>query len=563
MKNTKETNKLDKGITLVSLIITIAVMLIVASTSISISYDRFEINNYNKMKNDIELLSDKVNNYYLKYTGLPTFKDDTGTNIEYPSQNLIFDKNPNDNEIYYVLDLNAMEGIALNYGKEGFEAITESKTIDVEKDIDVYIINKQSHQIYYVQGIEMDDVVYHSVFYNADSINDIIPPSKPQINVISGTKNHDDTYMTEVELEFIPGNNAGKKATKTEISLDNGTTWEKMSTNNNVYKKITENGTYNIIAKSYDEQGNTSETKMDITAAILRIGDKIEYDEGTGHTSEIDSEFVMKDLEWRVLDIEPDGTIELISTQPTDSTLTLSGENDWLKGEDKLDTLCDDLYGQGTWATNARSLKRDDVDKLAGIITDEDKKAIYSDYGSKWQFRYSVENSIMEYRESLDDGKTWTDWANMTTSHYNKFYEPGKDVINSKNYLDSEGNLRTVNLIEDTYFYNISEKIPNTMKTTDKILISSLITNGLNDTNDGAYGTIRAQWLASKNIECSADRVSFYISNIANTHFSMSRTSVRTGYGGNLKGTHAVRPVIKLKPNLKLTLVNDVWQISE
>ena len=343
MKNTKEINKLNKGITLVSLVITIAVLLIVASTSIAISYDRFEINNYNKMKNDIELLSDKVENYYLKYTGLPILRNETGTTIEYPSSNLTFNKNENDNNTYFVLDLNAMESISLNYGKVGFESIKQSKTVDVEKDLDVYIINEKSHQSYYVKGIKMDDIYYHTVSNDADTIDDTIPPSKPQINVISGTKNHDDTYMTEIELEFIPGNDAGEKATKTEISLDNGTTWEDINgvTNENVDKiadnvyKITENGTYNIIAKSYDGQGNTSETKMDLVAAILRIGDKVAYDEGTGYTSEIDSEFVMKDLEWRILDIEDNGTIELISTQPTDSTITLTGENDWLQGEEK------------------------------------------------------------------------------------------------------------------------------------------------------------------------------------------------------------------------------------
>ena len=62
MKETKDNNikifKNNRGITLVSLVITIVLMIIVASTTVYTSYQRFEINNLNKMINDIELLTD-------------------------------------------------------------------------------------------------------------------------------------------------------------------------------------------------------------------------------------------------------------------------------------------------------------------------------------------------------------------------------------------------------------------------------------------------------------------------------------------------------------------------
>ena len=68
--------KKEKGIALVSLLIVIALMTIIASTVIYISLDRFEINNFRKMCNDIELLQDKVSNYYLKYEVLPVLRND-------------------------------------------------------------------------------------------------------------------------------------------------------------------------------------------------------------------------------------------------------------------------------------------------------------------------------------------------------------------------------------------------------------------------------------------------------------------------------------------------------
>lgn len=82
----------------------------------------------------------------------------------------------------------------------------------------------------------------------------------------------------------------------------------------------------------------------------LKIGDKIEYDEGYDaenlKTSTIDSGFIMKNLEWRVLGVNEQGQLELISTQPTDSTLELTGKEGWIQAEEKLDTLCDELYGK-------------------------------------------------------------------------------------------------------------------------------------------------------------------------------------------------------------------------
>ena len=121
MRRTKELRN-NKGITMVSLIITIVVMLIVASTTVFVSLDRFESNKLDKMYNDIQLLADKVRNYYLKYNGLPIARDTANSPIVYDYTTFEFTKNVNDNENYYILDLEAMEGISLNYGEDGFKA---------------------------------------------------------------------------------------------------------------------------------------------------------------------------------------------------------------------------------------------------------------------------------------------------------------------------------------------------------------------------------------------------------------------------------------------------------
>lgn len=481
--------KKEKGITLISLIITIAVMIIISSITVSISLNRFEINKFNKMKNDIELLSDKVANYYIQYKGLPVLRNSENNLLEYPATSLNFDKNSNDNDSYYIIDLEEMHGISLNYGKDGYEAIKESKTVDTLEDKDVYIINEESYQIYYVKGIEMDGIIYYTIQLDKNIIEDTIPPSKPQIKVVSGTKNDEGIYITEVELEIVPGKDSLSQIEKTTYSINSGTETDITTLTNNIFE-ITEEGSYNIIANSYDAAGNISgNSTINIQIVIPKIGDKVAYNElsnGTktysidytenGGTSESDSQTLStEDLEWRILDIEDDGTIELISTNPTTSTLYLNGEKGYLNAKILLNNTCKELYGKGEKAIRARALDAEDVEKLAGITTDAQRKAIEPGYGTRWLYRFSDASQYVQY--SSDNGTTWAD-----TGTYTKFKIPGKKEINSENPGQEE--------VESSYYYMRLDNRINTIAT-DGLSVSDLIING--EDNESYV----VQWLAS------------------------------------------------------------------
>lgn len=251
--------KKDRGISLVSLVITIVVMMIIASITINTSLDRFEINNINKMINDLELLQDKVSNYYLKYNVIPVVRD-TNNDIVIYTGNINFDKNPGDNANYYIIDLKAMEGISLNYGQEGFKNLNSSD--------DVYIINEKSHNIYYARGIQFNDKYYYSL-QDGISTTDNVPPSKPEIKIISGEKNEDGIYISDVQIEIIPGKDNWSGVEKTEYSTDNGVIWNNIEDlENNILPLISENGLYIIKAKTTDKNQNTSENTLEITIEI-------------------------------------------------------------------------------------------------------------------------------------------------------------------------------------------------------------------------------------------------------------------------------------------------------
>lgn len=239
--------KSKKGVTLISLIVVIALMLIISSTVVNVSYKRFEINKLNKLKNDIELLEDKVSNYYLKYGVLPILRNSNNEPVKYTYSSLDFEKNSTDNSNYYILDLKAMEGVSLNYGKVGFENPNTSK--------DVYIINELSHIVYYVQGVSLNGVDYY--YIEKSTVTDNIPPSKPEIQIISGIANEEGKYTTDVEISINAGKDNWSGLAGTTYSLNGGTNWNTLG-ENNVFK-LTDNGTYIIKAKSYDKANNYSE----------------------------------------------------------------------------------------------------------------------------------------------------------------------------------------------------------------------------------------------------------------------------------------------------------------
>ena len=169
----KKLLKTKKGITLITLIVAVSIMIIISGLLIYNARTGIKVRNFNMMKNDIDLLDDKVSAYYMKYGALPV-------EIKYNVSPLPFEsvKNPNDSaDGYYVLDLKAFEGLTLNYGAD-FDRVTEDTVADYN---DLYIINEQSHQIYYARGIEMDGIMY----YTNDTSEEIatIEPVRKEVSV--------------------------------------------------------------------------------------------------------------------------------------------------------------------------------------------------------------------------------------------------------------------------------------------------------------------------------------------------------------------------------------------
>lgn len=169
--------KLDnnKGITLISLIVTVIILLLITSAIIYNSKNQISIKKIDNLYIDIDTIKTKINDYYLNYGELPVlceylsqndFIDLLNTNANAESATLSYSSviNPNDGDEYYVIDLEKLDGLTLNYGYDDeYKTIKANggyTTSSVEDEI--YVINGLTHQIYFPHGIFVDDVMYYT-----------------------------------------------------------------------------------------------------------------------------------------------------------------------------------------------------------------------------------------------------------------------------------------------------------------------------------------------------------------------------------------------------------------
>lgn len=137
----------QRGITLISLIITVIILMILAGLAITNIDTGADIKNYNYMCADIELLESKIMIYYNNNSSIPTTGSSFNAKTTLGSQ-----ASTRDSDNYYQIDISELKNVTLNYGGGS------------QSDGDIYIINEQSHEVYYLKGTEYEGNVYYTPF---------------------------------------------------------------------------------------------------------------------------------------------------------------------------------------------------------------------------------------------------------------------------------------------------------------------------------------------------------------------------------------------------------------
>lgn len=157
----KKNIKKQNGISLIALTTTILVLAVITSILTYNAKNSVEIRKYKNLENDINLLQSKVEMYYLKNNELPIFKVNNVA-VKYTSNpSFRTPKQSNDNDNYYVIDLSNITGITLNYGMDFYNKTSNGSNINTLRDL--YVINEQSHRIYYVAGVTANNKTYYTI----------------------------------------------------------------------------------------------------------------------------------------------------------------------------------------------------------------------------------------------------------------------------------------------------------------------------------------------------------------------------------------------------------------
>ena len=106
--------KNNKGITVISLSIAVIIILIVTGMLVYSAKDSIYVKNLTNMQNDISNLRDKISLYYSQYGALPASTAYTNT-----SMLSRFPLGANDDvNGFLIIDLQVLDGLTLNYGKD-------------------------------------------------------------------------------------------------------------------------------------------------------------------------------------------------------------------------------------------------------------------------------------------------------------------------------------------------------------------------------------------------------------------------------------------------------------
>ncbi len=250
----------NKGVTLITLSIAIIIIIIIVGTLVYNFQNGLETKRLKNMYTDIAVLQDKVSEWYTRYGEIPgEIYDNTEKILTIKTAKQL---NINDGDIYYKIDVQAFDNLTLNYGK-GY---------DDQNSEDVYIINEQSHRIYYIKGIKSGNIIYYTNEKpDENNINLLSDINIKLYKIVGEERQHYKAGAwtnTDIEAEVMYQNNNQSEKEFIAISkLNEIKQFREYET-----KKITEEGEYLVTAK-IGESGleNKRLVRIDKTNPTARI----------------------------------------------------------------------------------------------------------------------------------------------------------------------------------------------------------------------------------------------------------------------------------------------------
>ena len=303
-----------------------------------------------------------------------------------------------------------------------------------------------------------------------------------------------------------------------------------------------------------DENGNVSEYVN--IAEYVKIGDYVNYKPDDKDVDEYYDKFgetysgyangnIGQDdtLKWRVLNINSDGTIDLISDTPTYQKVYFQGAIGYNNGVYLLNDYCKTMYSNSSLGAEARSLNIEDIQDKMKVINEETGKKAYENYtsysiGIEYGDTYSFSsNKLYPLQWKNDNGTTGESKQETITSYISesdaRAQETASNLIVTQTYWKLlYSNMQTNFISADTRDATKSGS-----------MYYELLC--INNTSNSLY------WLASRFVDVFDSNYPYFglrsvsFGGVAGEHLFFSR-----GYADAYNSDSYVRPVVSIKSNI-------------
>ncbi|MFR3341783.1 MAG: hypothetical protein ACLTTE_03735 [Clostridia bacterium] len=338
---------------------------------------------------------------------------------------------------------------------------------------------------------------------------------------------------------------------------------------------VTENGTYKftvtgtVNGKTYTKNvtATVNQYKNEINLDEIQIGDYVNY------TYDIDSASSSYTLEskysgyssnqtiaqttgltWKVLNVDKENdTVDIISTNPTSSTVTFANILGYNNGPYLMNEICKAQYSNKTLGVNARSINLLDMEKqltAAGIKSRNEYNkgsSTYAQYGTTKTYTSNTKYPSLYANQkgagpNIKEAEASKKITQPDTTKGNDPYEESKPIATTEPTTDNTSGTGNPLTVTQTY-YNIA----------------------IDNTNYGTASSILANstpfWVAARYVDAFS----------GNAYFGLRYAYTATGgyimfysYGNTSGHRYALRPVVSL-PSSLLTgeQTNGAWNLSK
>ena len=338
---------------------------------------------------------------------------------------------------------------------------------------------------------------------------------------------------------------------------------------------VTENGTYKftvtgtVDGKTYTKNvtATVNQYKNEINLDEIQIGDYVNY------TYDIDSASSSYTLEskysgyssnqtiaqttgltWKVLNVDKENdTVDIISTNPTSSTVTFANILGYNNGPYLMNEICKAQYSNKTLGVNARSINLLDMEKqltAAGIKSRNEYNkgsSTYAQYGTTKTYTSNTKYPSLYANQkgagpNIKEAEASKKITQPDTTKGNDPYEESKPIATTEPTTDNTSGTGNPLTVTQTY-YNIA----------------------IDNTNYGTASSILANstpfWVAARYVNTNSGIVGF---GLRGAYTYTNGYTMFSSYGDAYGDDYALRPVVSL-PSSLLTgeKTNDAWNLSK